>query len=331
MGTTVRFWGVRGSIPAPLTGQQVEDKIIRALRGLKIHSFSTEEIARGYLRANLPFAARSTFGGNTSCVEVRCDNQLFILDMGTGLRALGGSLMAETSANHGLSGTVLQSHVHWDHIQGFPFWPHVYLPRNGFKNRFNFFGGRDWDKSLQEVLRGQMEHPVFPVELPEINRVGLQMEFSTVWDGWTHKVLATNGEVVIRCRKLNHPQETYGYRIEYGGHVVVYTTDHEPYGGDALHRPLVELVRDADLWITDCQYSWHEYIGEGGKPQKLGWGHSYPEYIAKVAQAATPKRVLTFHHDPAASDDHVVELATQVKILGSTPTEAAYEGLAITL
>jgi ribonuclease BN (tRNA processing enzyme) len=128
------------------------------------------------------------------------------------------------------------------------------------------------------------------------------------------------------CRKLNHPQETYGYRVEYHGKVVTFCTDHEPYA--ALHQPLVELAKGADLFITDCQYTYHEYAGAKGVP-KLGWGHSFPEYIAQVAQTAKCKQIATTHHDPGAHDAHVTHIAQSVEQLSGTPACAAYEGLVL--
>jgi len=328
-----RFWGVRGSIPSPLTGSQVEDKIVRAVMAMHDNPLpkdADEAAVREVLHKSLPFHHRSTFGGNTPCVEVRCDDELIILDMGSGLRPLGMSLLSETFKNKGLSGTILQSHVHWDHIQGYPFWPHVHMPRTVFDNHFTFYGGRKWDRSLEEVLRGQMTPPVFPIEHDAIKLTGLRMSFAAVWDGWKTMFAAKGDDgrtIKVNCRALHHPQETYGYRIEYCGKVIAYTTDHEPYGGDTIHQPLLDLVQGADVWITDCQYSYDEYAGKTGGPQKTGWGHAYPEYVATVAREAQPKLVVTFHHDPVASDEHIVNLAQSVEDLSGISTQAAYEGL----
>ena len=334
---TVRFWGVRGSVPAPLTPTQVEDKVIRAMFEAAGEGEIPEVVLGGYddfkrhLQARLPFSTRSTYGGNTTCVEVRCDGDLIILDMGTGLRELGLGLMKETFDNKGLRGTILQSHVHWDHIQGYPFWPQLYMPRTLVKNEFTFHGGLDWNKSLEEVLRGQMNPPMFPVEHREIEQTAMRMHFNTVYDGkeiripHSHKLL----EIKVLCRKLNHPQETYGYRIEYDGQVVTFCTDHEPFGGGRPHRPLIELAKNADIFISDCQYTHEEYVGGVDKLQKLGWGHSFPGYVAQVAQHAGVKRVVTAHHDPQASDRHIEEIAEAVVEHSGIKTEAAWEGLVI--
>ena len=334
-GMTIRFWGVRGSIPAPLRGTQIERKITQALL-LALQSgirFADEDKAREWLRQNLPFETYSTYGGNTPCVEVRCGGGLIILDMGSGLRELGKSLMRETLAKKGLHGAILQSHVHWDHIQGFPFWSQLYLPRAKFANSFTFFGGKMWDAQLETVLAGQMNPPVFPVSFGELKQTGMQMDFRAIHDGWQGRLdeMGILGEDVrVLARKLNHPQETFGYRIGFAGKTIAYTTDHEPYAA-GLTAGLVELVRDVDIWITDCQYSREGYMGAGNGPAKQGWGHSFPEYLAEIATEAKPKSILTFHHDPDADDQAVRALAERIRGSCGVPTEAAHEGLEIEL
>ncbi len=330
---TVRFWGVRGSIPSPLTGSKIRAKVLEALTIARNDVSFTEQSSESlekWIDTNLPFEVRSTYGGNTTCVEVRCGKTLIIIDMGTGLRELGSALMPETLEAKGLSGIILQSHVHWDHIQGLPFFGPLYMPKGVFKNKFTFYGGKEWDANLETVLKGQMDHPVFPVLFGELKHTGMEMEFHTIHDGWTITINSENGPITIKARKLHHPQETFGYRIEFDGRIFCFTTDHEPYGNDTVPTPLKALVQDADLWVTDCQYSLDDYQGVNGV-QKLNWGHSYPEYISKVGRASRAKRILTTHHDPDASDCKISELARLVEMLSSIPTAAAYEELEIAL
>lgn len=327
MTIDIKFWGVRGSIPSPLTPVQVESKIQHVVK----------QVAAGVPYDQLRFDERSTFGGNTTCVEVNCLDKLFILDMGTGVRECGKqqvkNLMQSTSKS--LNGTILQSHVHWDHIQGLPFWGPMYLPRRQFDCSFDFFGGKQWDSKLDQVYRGQMDAPYFPVNLQELEQTAMKMSFSTVHDGWTshwHTTWSDKNPVSridVLARKLFHPQETFGYRITMGDKKIAFTTDHEPFAM-GLPRGLLELVSDVDVWITDCQYSHGEYIGEVG-PQKMGWGHSFPEYIANVAKEAKPKSIVTTHHDPDASDEHIVHLAQLVQQMCSIETKPAFEGMFISI
>jgi phosphoribosyl 1,2-cyclic phosphodiesterase len=323
MTITTKFWGVRGSIPTPLTPAQVTAKMKRAY-------------ALGMMNADLAkqsFEDLSTYGGNTTCVEVNCGDQLFILDMGTGVRELGNHQMKQLTATKTLKGTILQSHVHWDHIQGLPFWKPLYMPRKIFQCDFQFFGGKQWDSELDRVYRGQMNAPVFPVNLEELEQTAMNMTFNSVFDGWERvfnnpRDLADPG-VKVTARKLFHPQDTFGYRIESKGKSIAFTTDHEPYRG-GTPRGLLELVQGVDEWVTDCQFTEHEYTGKKG-PARYNWGHSFPEYIAEVAREAQPKKVVTTHHDPEADDLHITAIALQVQALCQIETVAAYEGLEITV
>lgn len=339
MTISARFWGVRGSVPSPVANAAIEDKLVATLTQAAASGElpAGPEEARRWIRENVAFKDRATYGGNTTCVEVRVGGQLIILDMGTGLRELGVGLIGETFKNGGLKGTILQSHVHWDHIQGYPFWPQLYMPRSLVQNEFSFHGGRAWDKSLEEVLRGQMNPPLFPVDHLELEQTSLKMVFDTVYDGKEIPIVGQGARwrsdrdeaPLAVARKLNHPQETYGYRIVYEGKVLAFATDHEPFAGRAPHRGLLELAKDADVFITDCQYTLDEYDGAGNKVQKHGWGHSYPEYIAQVASLAGVKKVVTTHHDPQASDARIEEIAHAVEKMSGITTVPAYEGLVL--
>lgn len=307
MTIDITFWGVRGSVPSPLTPAQVQSKINDALNGKQIQYF----------------------GGNTTCVEVNVGKDLFILDMGTGVRELGKKQMQQVMKTGRLKGTILQSHVHWDHIQGLPFWTPMYLPRNKFDCQFDFYGGKQWDSKLDQVYRGQMDAPYFPVNMQELEQSAMQMTFNSVYDGWKTG-WTDNSNVDILAHKLQHPQETFGYRINsIDGKSIAFTTDHEPPGA-GIPLPLLKLVQGVDVWITDCQYSHDDYIGKNG-PQKMGWGHSFPEYIARVAIEAKPKQVITTHHDPDASDQHIIDIANMVANLSKIETIPAYEGLNISI
>lgn len=335
---TLRCWGARGSLPAPLVGQQVEDKQVRALLKYAANpvSFTNETEARDWLRRQLAFADRSTYGGNTTCYEVRCRNGLVILDMGSGLRELGRSLMPQTLRHRRLSGLILQSHVHWDHIQGFPFWSQLYLPRRVFNNEFLFCGGKAWDAQLESVLVGQMNPPVFPVSMGELQHTGMRMNFRTVFDGWSSDFNGgviggdSDARVSVLARKLNHPQETFGYRLTCGEQTLAFTTDHEPYA-DGVPAGLLELVRDADVWLTDCQYSHDTYVGADNGPQRHGWGHSFPEYLARVALVARPKLIMLTHFDPADDDDTITARAQHLEWLCGIPVRAAFEGMQLAI
>lgn len=259
----LRFWGTRGSIASPG-----------------------------------PSTVR--YGGNTSCVEVVTDaGRRFMFDCGTGARALGLNLM--NHAPKPIDLTILLSHTHWDHIQGFPFFAPVFEAGN----RIMVCGPKGANTSLPEVLAGQMEYTYFPVDLGSL---GAKIEYRDLSEG-THDV----DGVRIAVQYLNHPAIALGYRIEADGMSLLYLCDHEPYWeslwrSDAEPGKLESILHDgdrrhaafmqnADIVIHDSQYTPDEY------PARKNWGHSTYTYIAGIAAAANVKRLFLTHHDPTHGDD----------------------------
>lgn len=333
----IRFWGVRGSVPSPITAHDVAQKKLKILEdylaAVESGAYSPMLTPQRFLtiqEREIP----STYGGNTSCVEVRYGDDILILDMGTGLRPLGNSLIPEMFSRKGLKAHFVLSHVHWDHIQGLPFFAPLYVNKSkGVSNQWTFLGGTGWQSTAEVCLKGQMDPPTFPVAWEEIEKITGNIAYDNMWDGKE----VTLGQARIRFGKLNHPQETYGSRMFFpNGKIIVYATDHEPYDPSYPDPRLISLARDADVVITDCQYTKGQYEGvkeEGGVPRH-GWGHSYPEAIAEMACQANVKRVILFHHDPASSDEKIkiMEQHTQKLISkkgGKCKVTAAWEGLEI--
>ena len=272
-GLSVTFWGVRGSIPTPG-----------------------------------PDTMR--YGGNTSCVEVCGGGTRVALDGGTGLRRLGGALMAqgEPSELH-----LFLSHLHWDHIQGIPFFTPAFLPGN----KVHFYGEAKGPLSLKSILEAQMTSPNFPVPLSIMRS---EMSFTE---------LSPQGEVMMgalkaRTTPLNHPNGCLGIRISHQGRSVVYTTDteHDPSG--VIDKRIVELALGADALIYDAMYTDEEYT------TRVGWGHSTYREALRVAEAAGVKSLYFFHHDPEHDDDFLdAQLAhyrPQAEAIG-VELEMAREGL----
>ena len=331
----VKFWGVRGSVPTPLTSADLAKRISQLIK--EYAATSTDRI---YPDFELFLELRKqplTYGGNTSCVEVRYGDHIFALDMGTGLRPFGNSLFPEMFQKKGIRVNFFISHVHWDHIQGLPFFGPLYINKEtGITNEFNFFGGTDWQKNAEMCLRGQMDPPNFPVSFRELLKT-TEMHFEDLYDMRNFSILGDD-IVKVAFRKLNHPQETYGVRLQFpNGKVVAYTTDNEPYDPARPDPRLVSLAKNADLWITDCQYTREVYNGEHGGVCRHGWGHSYPEAVAKTALEANVKKVLLFHHDPGASDEQILGIENYTRSLirhagvSGIAVQAAYEGLEINL
>jgi len=271
------------------------------------------------VRGSIPTPGPSTveIGGNTSCVEIRVGGRLLIFDGGTGLRNLGNSLMKSLP----VEAWIFFSHVHWDHIQGFPFFTPAFVRGN----TFHLHGGRKVSGTLESALAGQMENPSFPVHLTEM---GAHMTFHDLYEGQVMEIAAATGEDAIRISNArgNHPDGVYAYRIDYQGRSVVYATDTEHYA--VVDPRLKRLATDCDLLIYDSQYTPEEYIGEGGGMPKLGWGHSTYAEAAKLAKAAGAKQLVLYHHDPVQDDSAVRDKERRARELFPNCL-AAYEGLTI--
>jgi phosphoribosyl 1,2-cyclic phosphodiesterase len=283
----ITFWGTRGSIPAP--GPDT------------MH-----------------------YGGNTSCVEVRLDNgMLIVLDAGTGIRPLGNALLVQPSR---VQVHLLLSHMHWDHIQGLPFFAPAYVKGTELCILGPPGGGQ---LSLEQSLCDQMRSPYYPIPM---HAMEADLRFVELFEG---SVYALPG-VTIEVSVLNHPGRSLGYRLIADGKVLVYATDNEPFGEvprtQHLQQPsrLAHLARDADVLIHDAQYTPEEY------PQRLGWGHSTYLDALYSAQQARAKQLVLYHHDPSHSDAMIDRIVTKCQAwikrrCLSLVCVAAAEGLEIRL
>jgi phosphoribosyl 1,2-cyclic phosphodiesterase len=245
----VKFWGVRGSTPTPQ-------------------------------------AENMRYGGNTSCVEVRVGEQLYIFDCGTGFRVLGQQLQDEFGEKKlPLSAHVFVSHFHWDHIQGIPFFRPLY---DRADSQF-LFHCSSRTRSLKQVMDEQMASPYFPVNLSQMQA---QQKFYDIDVGR----LNLEDGVQIQTSWLNHPQGCMGFRMETKDGVLVYATDNEP-GDAAFDKSVRKLAEGADVLIYDAQYLPEEYAAE-----KRGWGHSHWREAVNVVMESGAKELVLFHHDPDHTD-----------------------------
>ena len=273
----IKFWGVRGSVVS--MGQET----IRV-------------------------------GGNTTCVEIRCGEELIIIDTGTGFYNLGKALVKEFP----IKGTILFSHVHWDHIQGFPH----FLPFFIAENDFRVFGGTSLPISVEEILKKQMSPPYFPVE-------------TDIFDAKISYQNVTPGDVIegenykITLASLYHPNGCYAYRIDCEGQSLVFATDCEHYENKP-NKSLIDLSSNADVLVYDCQYTEDEYYGLNGEFSRKGRGHSTMREGIKVAKAANVEKFILFHHDPNHNDEFVQKIEEEARQL-FPKSLAAYEGLKIDL
>jgi phosphoribosyl 1,2-cyclic phosphodiesterase len=240
------FWGVRGSIACP--GHEFE-----------------------------------RYGGNTSCVEVRCGEHLLIFDAGTGLRPLGVRLKGLSS----LEIDLFLTHSHLDHIVGIPF----FKPLFDAGNKVSFWAGHLLpERNLRDVLCTMMVPPLFPVP---IDIFAAKTSYNDFAVGQT---LQPRPGVTLRTAQLNHPNGATGYRIDYDGKSICYVTDTEHVAGK-LDANILSLIEGADMLIYDSTYTEAEY------PRYKGWGHSTWSEGLRLAEAAGVKTFVAFHHDPSHDDE----------------------------
>ena len=270
----IKFWGVRGSTPTPQ-------------------------------------AEKLRYGGNTSCVEVRLGDALYVFDCGTGFRALGQQLRCEF-AGRPVAAHIFVSHFHWDHIQGIPFFGPLY---DSSENHF-FFHSSSRTRTLKRVMEEQMAAPYFPVNMSEM-KAG--RNFYDIQEGHT-----TLDNVRVETKWLNHPQGCMGFRLESERGTVVYATDNEP-GNDLFDKNVRKLAEGAAVLIYDAQYLPEEY--EAGK---RGWGHSHWREAVNVVMESGAKELVLFHHDPDHDDGCIDKVVNQARNYYPR-VRAAAEGMEIEL
>jgi phosphoribosyl 1,2-cyclic phosphodiesterase len=225
------------------------------------------------------------------------DGSLIIFDAGTGIRPLGNALLSQPEP---VRATLCLSHMHWDHIQGLPFFAPAYVERT----QLSILGPAADHLSLEKIVAGQMKCPYFPISMRAMTA---NPAFTRLTDGSIFTLPGATIEAVM----LNHPGRTLGYRLTANGKVLVYATDHEPFGDSAaskhLARPscLPHLARHADVLICDAQYTPEEYL------HRVGWGHSTYLDALHLARQANVKLLVLFHHNPNRTDDELDAIVAQ--------------------
>jgi phosphoribosyl 1,2-cyclic phosphodiesterase len=315
----VRFWGTRGSLPAALTAKGVREKLIAGLVAASGQELDTPEKAAAFTD-NLPFSVSHTFGGNTSCVELRDEGAgRVLLDMGSGARAAAGNFMRELKGTPG-EYHVFQSHLHWDHIMGFPFFTPAYIPGN----KITIYGCH---AELEHAFRRQQGQPSFPVDFSVL---GAKIEFVVLEPGRSYDIA---GYRVIAKPQV-HGGDSFGYRLERNGKAVIYSTDSEHKLEDSeVTQSFVDFFHGADVVIFDAMYSLADTVSV-----KEDWGHSSNVVGVELCQLAEARHLVLFHHEPAFDDATIERVWRETQRLeeitrGEQPltVTAAYDGLEITL
>ena len=316
----VRFWGTRGSLPVALTAAGLQARlreVLRAARGQPLDSDA--DIDR--LLARLPFALAGTYGGHSSCVQILGDgSDWLVCDMGSGLRALGQAAMAQR-AGKPQTFHIFMSHLHWDHIMGLPFFVPAFIPGN----RVFIYGSH---AELEMALRRQQEPPSFPVGFDTIFEGRVQ--FVHLEPGVAHEVAGMRVTTMLQ----RHAGDSYGYRFEAHGKVLVYSTDSEHPLADPAHTErFVQFFGGADLVIFDAMYSLADAISV-----KADWGHSSNVVGVELCQLAGARHLCMTHHEPVFDDAAIEAMLAETRRLEEITRNgpalrisAAYDGLDVAL
>ncbi|HVA43412.1 MAG TPA: MBL fold metallo-hydrolase [Acidimicrobiales bacterium] len=243
-----------------------------------------------------PSEANRRYGGNTACVAVQAgQDDPIILDLGTGLRALG----VAHGADRDYRGAALITHMHWDHVQGLPFFPPIHRPGSSL----DIYGPGQEDGPLGEVFSGLMRPPYFPVQYSDLEAA---ITFHDVASD-----TFTVGEAKVTARPVPHVGPTVGYRIDWDGRSVGYVSDHQqPRTGHQVADSVLELLDGVDLLIHDAQYTPAELS------ERSDWGHCTVDYAVWVAKEAGVKALALFHHDPGHADEEIDRMLEWGRCLG---------------
>src|ERR1700758_3888102 len=195
----VRFWGTRGSLPGAPEGEAIRQKIKRALLKASGRKFETEMSVEQFIDAELDFPTRHGYGGNSSCVEISGGANSTVCDMGSGLRCFGQQVMKAHGPTRAQVYNFFMSHVHWDHIMGFPFFPPAYIPGNTIRIH-------GCHKAMRDVFIRQQSDPCFPIDF---RKLGATIEFVELEPGRTYEIDGLS----VKAIRQNHPSDSYGFRF----------------------------------------------------------------------------------------------------------------------
>lgn len=292
----VKFWGVRGSVPVPLTNMQLQRKISAIVHRIKPEDLKSPE-AREIFLSKLPDFIFSTIGGNTTCLQVSLeDDTMIIIDAGTGIRELG-TYLSETNC-HIRHYHIFFSHFHWDHIQGLPFFaPQVYDSRCSI----TFYSPVP---NFREIISNQMRAPYFPITIDSFNAKINFVTLSTEPDN--DGITLGNGKITYKA--VNHPGGCYSYKIEENNKSFIFSTDVELRETDFVKSAEnLKFYENISLMILDAQYTFDEAL------EKYNWGHSSFSLGVDFASDWKMKKLALFHHEPLYEDKKIYDILKKAR------------------
>jgi len=295
---SVRFWGVRGSLPSP-----GRDTVI--------------------------------YGGNTSCLEIRADERLIIIDIGSGVRPLGDWLIENDLKKYGkIKAEIFLTHTHWDHVMGFPMFSPIYIPGT----ELNITGPVTIENnSLRSIFENQLSYNYWPVRVDEL---AAKIEYNQIKE----TTLDMGDDLVITSKFLNHPILCFGYRISYKGKSIATIYDHEPFynlfknkanehdkeaviegeiAAAEENEKIRQFIKGADIVIHDAQYTREEY------KKHSGWGHCSYDHAIETVSGVDVKKLVLFHHEPSRTDIQLEELEKEYAENSNSQIIMAKEGMTL--
>jgi phosphoribosyl 1,2-cyclic phosphodiesterase len=301
----IHFWGTRGSLPASVNAEDTRKKIKAALDMAADKGIGPGSDIEGFIDKELPFWIKGTYGTNTPCVEIRDGDDFVLCDAGSGIRDFGNYFL-KTHGKEGIKDFhIFLSHLHWDHIQGFPF----FVPALIGGNRITIYGCHE---NMKKAFSVQHSSPFFPVDF---NDLAAEIRFVPLDPDKTYDIAG----FTVTAKEQRHPGKSYGYRFEKDGKAIVYSTDSEhkiENGTEAA--PFVDFFDRADLLIFDAQYT----LADAWTVKK-DWGHSNNVMAVELAHKAGVKHLCLYHQEPVSKDEDIYKLLEDTKKLTSFLGEGA--------
>ncbi len=282
----VKFWGVRGSIPCPMSPATYKEKLSSIINRIRPEDIKSPEAKEKFI-SKLPLELGGTIGGNTTCLEVRSEmGDLIIVDGGTGIRELGMNI--DYNKENGIHAHIFITHFHWDHLQGLPFFSLFFNPNN----RITFYSSRS---DLKKFISGQMEEPYFPVP---ISIFPAKLDFVTL-----DREPIIIRDVKVSFREVSHPGGCLSYKFEEYGKSFVFSTDTELQTSDFIKtKANMSFYGELEALIMDSQYTLGESI------DKMNWGHSSFSMAVDFAIEYNIPQLYLFHHEPNYTDAMIEEI-----------------------
>ncbi|MBW2086456.1 MAG: MBL fold metallo-hydrolase [Deltaproteobacteria bacterium] len=279
------------------SGHVIREKVKQALRLAEGRRFENDAQLERFIDESLDFPTKSGYGGDSSCVQIEAGEGYMICDMGTGLRRFAKQVVKEHGSEHPQVYHFFMSHLHWDHIMGFPFFTPAYIPGNTIR----IYGGHHANE-MEDAFRLQQSPPYFPVYWDQL---GADITFTHLEvDRW-YEINSFR----VKIMRQAHQGGSFGYRFEKDGKSMIFATDAEhKQQSEKETEAVIDFFRDADFVIFDATYSLVDMI-----TIKEDWGHSSNIVGVDLCLRAKVKHYCMFHHEPALNDEMIYTILQETK------------------